>query len=212
MINRDKTFTISTTEIRWFKNGEIPIDFLSWFHHLPGPITKQSPRVDYYYRNSKTNSSAIGIKIRDNKIEFKHSLGKLPEQEFSPGIHGIIEKFEKWSFPLGENFNDYISQNKDTKTWLPIRKDRQLKVISSENSCQSNIESINMYYLNIELTQLNIGNQYWWTLGFESSSEDKNISILMSSYLNKIFKDEEKIILTTDYSFGYSEWILDFLD
>lgn len=58
-----------TAEVRWFHRGKVPLDVMAWFLRLHGEPEEPGHRVDYYLRLS--DADALGIKLRDGRIEIK---------------------------------------------------------------------------------------------------------------------------------------------
>lgn len=99
-------------------------------------------RTDVYLRDS--SQSELGLKRREHRFEVKGLIARLGEVDEGP-FHGALQLWSKWELEH-LRFEEQLSVTK-------LRRSLQLE------ACQ------------LELTQLSVEDQAWWTLGFEASGE-----------------------------------------
>jgi hypothetical protein len=110
----------------------------------------------------------LSVKIRGGgALEVKAYRGSPGILEVAGGARGRLESWQKWSFP----FRPPSGDSGDPPGWTPVRKRRRISRFSSASGQivapaaglgqQSKCE--------VELTEVHVRGQDWWTLGFEAS-------------------------------------------
>ncbi|MBA3749858.1 MAG: hypothetical protein H0X03_03010, partial [Nitrosopumilus sp.] len=64
----------------------------------------------------------------------------------------------------------------------------------------------NHYDCAMEITELKVNDQSWWSVGFDLFGSDKDISFL-KHIIEMYLENQIHIKLDTERSFGYPEWI-----
>ncbi len=108
-----------TVEVRWFYPGQVPGPALAWFRQVASDPEEQPGRVDYYLLLESTE--ALGIKMREGRIEIKQRQQRLGLVRFQDGIAGQVEAWRKWSFGLA-----WAGAFAPPSSWIVVEKKRTL--------------------------------------------------------------------------------------
>ena len=182
----------STTEVRWFYPGDFPPQIQTWFGVVADEIMDEASREDVYLLN--TLGGRFGIKLRGGLLEVKERTHTHGHHTFTPGVIGILESWVKLSFPLAAMPNSEGWPS----SWVAVKKTRQLSPIKRHNS------NSNCF---LELTNVEVLNQHWWTLGLEAfGSIDRNHKHLMDS-ASQVFSSSKPPVLEEGASIGYPTWL-----
>jgi hypothetical protein len=60
---------------------------------------------------------------------------------------------------------------------------------------------------NVEITQLSVNGNNWWSLAFEAFGEDDYLSDNLQTVASKVFQNHLAIKLTTNDSYAYPRWL-----
>lgn len=151
----------ATVEVRWFFTGEIPPDVDAWFAHSGRFPTPPTRRTDHYLRHP---DDALGLKLREGRIEAKQRTARLGLVNFGPHARGVVETWRKWSFPLAE------TQDVDA-AWTAVTKARRLHHFAIAPDAQLiaiHPQTVAARGCDWELTAVSTAGQAWWTLGLEA--------------------------------------------
>jgi len=206
---------LETAEIRWFLQGEIPEEILSWFTGFDDFPASTQTRTDHYLRLPDTG---IGIKIREGLIEHKQLRGREGEkwrdgegERWSSGeCSGIPRYFQKWSFPLdAAAIPDMLIAH--TESWLGIIKERSMRILvldMNNNIKCTSYEEVKGTAVGWEVTMINIQgtDEVWWTMGFEAFGEPAGLQEYLFKVCDYILKDSP-IKLSGDDCFSYPDWL-----
>lgn len=199
-----------TAEVRWFFDGRVPSQVHDWFVTTTGATEVPEIRTDRYLLLPGTTS--IGLKLRQHRFEIKIRSFNYGPVKFSEGTTGRVERWGKWSFNLDQN-GDAIQEviNKDLG-WLDVRKERLLGryVIERETVVSPlKIGEQTSSGCQVELTELELKGQKWWTFAFESFGERFILLHNLVHSSRKVLKTVNPFLLIDDQSFGYPQWIQD---
>jgi hypothetical protein len=165
-----------TAEVRWFYRGSFPGGVLTWFTAGSPEPEEQPPRVDWYLQIA--NADALGIKLREGRIELKQRLHQYGIVRLAADVDGRIEGWRKWSFPLAETqeFPEYA--NLEAQHWIRVRKERRLKKFSITAGGQ--VEPVPVGSLlsdgcNAELARVSAAGGQWWSLAFEAFGHEPDL-------------------------------------
>jgi hypothetical protein len=161
-----------SAEIRWFWQ-KAPDGLVAWFqggqaHPFPagGGAT---PRTDLYRRDA--SQTEVGIKLRGNKPgwEVKGLVARLSPLADAP-FTGEPEVWTKWTVDgLAVDARDVLATTKlrwirklamDGETPREVRIGADEQPVSGEDAPDRGCQ--------VELTQVVVGAETWWTLGFEA--------------------------------------------
>ncbi len=91
--------------------------------------------------------------------------------------------------------------------WIKVDKNRFQKKFNIIDNLLVEVSPRNLYFdFAMEITQLKIYRQSWWSIGFDSYLRDNHDHFfihLIERYMDKQFQN----YLKSDASFGYPEWI-----
>ncbi|MBD2497609.1 hypothetical protein [Nostoc sp. FACHB-280] len=195
---------LTTIELRWFYPGTIPTKIEEWFPQNCSP----EKRADWYLYAPK--SDYLGIKLRQERLEVKWRKAELGVLNFGELIEGKAEKWGKWmcSDSTGESFQPATVFG--NSTWVNVQKVRRLQYyqILSDSSVQavSSNESIDNG-CGVEITQLLIQEQSWWSLALEAFGEDSYLLENLHLIASRVFNNYKGTQLIAVNSYAYPHWI-----
>ena len=196
-----------TAEVRWFEKGSIPPAMMNWFTQIHPRVWTAAEQTNYYY--SLPNDDAIGIKLRQNRIEIKKRQAVEKSVRFTPLVTGAIETWEKWSValcPVEINFDEI-----DTDAiWVGVHKRRNLQ----RYRLTELLAPIPVAYrrrvpqgFSLELSQITVRHKDWWTIAFEFYGIEKIKRNEIKDIIGKIFTSVPDLRLTSNSSYGYPQFL-----
>ena len=198
---------IHTTEARWFIRGKLPAGINDWCNDNQSGLIRQEPRTDYYLTGFK--NSDIGVKYREEKLEFKQAVQDKKKLLIIKSFTGILQEWKKWSFDLSETslFESMLNDNK--LIWKGVHKERWLKFFVNDNGILRSVS----FSTDIKCgCQFEIGvvsnidkSKTWWTIGFEAFGEKPEA--LVRRVAEKIFSQHRFFENLNMNSMSYPEWI-----
>ena len=157
------TESVRSLEVRWIFPGHLEAAVAGWFGRSPAA---PESREDTYLLNPPL--PGLSVKVRGGGVlEVKAYRGSPGILRVANRARGLMEAWQKWSFP----FSPPRQPGGDQTGWRPVRKRRRISALSSNNRqiaapatgpgptprCE------------VELTEVHMGGQDWWTLGFEAT-------------------------------------------
>ena len=201
----------ATAEVRWFGRGDAPAAVRMWFDAGPWLPRAEPSRRDHYL---KTGSDGIGIKLRGGKLECKRRLESRGPVELAAEIVGRLELWRKWSMTLDAAASQVADVMRPARFWLTTEKRRRLRKFAIDVSgavlevqppeAQSEGPAAGC---DLELTELAVGRERWWTLGFEAFGEGSDLAETLLKTAQAAFAGSEGIALAPEASFGYAAWL-----
>ena len=152
---------LRSLEVRWILPGQLEPAVTGWFACFPAEV---SVREDTYLVDPQLGG--LSVKLRGGKtLEVKVYRG-------SPGIlHvpgracGRLESWDKWSF-AGEQIS---WGGADLPGWRPVHKlIRRFSAASGHGQARAGGPG-EQPKCHVELTEVHMKGQAWWTLGFEAT-------------------------------------------
>lgn len=197
-----------TLEVRWFIRGSIPEEVREWFARGdPAPIDAP-PRVDYYLCLQRSN--ALGIKLREGRIEIKQRLHQYGNIRFHRRVTGTIEHWRKWSMPLATTGESLAEILVPESSWIAVRKERMLRGYRCDADGQV-VATPGGYAdrgCHMELTSVQAGDRVWWTLAFEAYGAEPSLRGSLTSTMGYILeRDGAPTSLDGRDSYGYARWL-----
>lgn len=197
---------LESVEIRWFFQGHMPDKLYSIIDNS-NIQSKWESRSDYYLLIEKCDN--VGIKLRNSRLELKwlkiSNNFNLPQF----AVDGKIEHWIRWEWNDTKSFNEvlqFIHLNKDNP-WIKIDKSRLQKKFKIQDDSITELQSESVYFdFAIEITQLKIFEQYWWSVAFDSFLKERHeyfFTQLIKRYVNR----EIHPLLKSSLSCGYPKWI-----
>jgi hypothetical protein len=198
-----------TNEIRWFYPGNIPKQITLWFEQ--NCLIKPSPpeeRTDVYLYSP--GCDFLGIKLRQGRLEVKWRQAELGVVRFGELIEGNAEKWGKW---LCEDSTEESFQKATVLTkpsWISVHKVRyaQLYQVLPDLSAQrvpadEGIKNA----CSVELTQLAIADNYWWSLALEARGDDVRLMDNLQVTGRLIFNTVAFVEFLRENSYPYPKWL-----
>lgn len=198
---------LSTAEVRWFAQGERPLPVVAWFRGLEAPLWEEEPRVDHYLPLRDTDS--VGIKVREGRVEIKRRYRAPRPVHFGGNLSGSLEWWTKWGFDLREGPQP-LETFEDLAAWTAVRKTRMMHGYAIERG--TDVVTLSGATppdqgCSVELTQVSVEEQLWWTLGFEAIGELAALEKILQVTVRHVLADADVLKLGLEASFGYPRWL-----
>jgi hypothetical protein len=154
---------IGSLEVRWIFPGQLETAVAGWFGRFPA---RTESREDAYLLDPQL--PGLSVKLRGGSaLEVKAYRGSPGILEVAGHARGPMESWQKWSFPV----SPLSAGSGNPADRRPVRKRRRISRFSlvsgqivarapglrQEPGCE------------VELTEIRIRGQDWWTLGFETT-------------------------------------------
>ncbi|MBD2345345.1 hypothetical protein [Anabaena subtropica] len=201
---------LTSNELRWFYPGRIPEDIKVWFQQHCLINQEQSPekRDDVYLYVPE--SDFLGIKLRQGNLEVKWRTAELGVLSFGELVAGKAEKWAKWtcSDSTGEIFQPATVLDKSS--WVTMQKVRYLQPyqVLPDFSVQPVVSDENIDNgCSLEITELLIQNNTWWSLALEANGEDFRLMTNLQVTAESIFTTYRGAKLLAINSYAYPHWL-----
>jgi hypothetical protein len=194
---------LRSLEVRWILPGPLEPAVAGWFGRFP---TEMAARQDTYLLSPELRG--LSVKVRaGTALEVKVYHGSPGTLEVAGLARGRLESWQKWSFPVAMLSQD----SRRLADWTVIRKSRRItrfglangRIVAAvpgratEPGCA------------VELTEIHVGSQAWWSLGFEATGPVDLIRSMLERAAALIFAQAPP----GDVEFGlsqcrsYAEWL-----
>ncbi len=201
---------LTTYELRWFYPGKIPEQIQHWFEDncLIKPIQPSETRDDIYLYSPECKF--LGIKLRQGRLEVKWRKAELGLINFGEFVEGKAEKWGKWLCcdPTEESFQP--QQVLNNPVWVSVQKSRysQHYQVSPEFSPRSVTANENIGNgCSVELTQLVVRENAWWSLAFEAFGDDARLMENLQLTASWVFNTYRGSKLLAVDSYAYPSWL-----
>ncbi|TVY99113.1 hypothetical protein EAS64_41865 [Trebonia kvetii] len=157
------TAAVRSLEVRWIFPGQLQAGVARWFGRFPA---RMESREDTYLVDPSLPGLSVKIR-RGRALEVKAYLGSPGVLQVAGRARGLMEGWQKWSFPFGLPSQD----GGDQAGWRKVRKRRRIIRFSSA-SRQIVAAAARLGQkpeCEVELTEVRTCGQDWWTLGFEAT-------------------------------------------
>ena len=154
---------VRSLEVRWIFPGRLEAAVAGWFGLFPA--TAES-REDIYLMAPEL--PGLSVKLRGGRaLEVKVHRGNAGILEVAGRARGCVESWQKWSFP----FSPLSQSSGDLAAWKPVRKSRRISLFSLDSGriVASGPGPGQQAKCGVELTEVRLGSQDWWSLGFEAT-------------------------------------------
>ena len=197
------TEVVRSLEVRWIFPGQLEAAVAGWFGRFPAGMES---REDTYLVDPRLRG--LSVKVRGGgALEVKVYRGSPGILEVAGRARGRLESWQKWSFPFSPPRQD----SGDPAGWRPVRKRRRISRFSGasgpvvapapgpgpEPRCE------------VELTEVRIRGQDWWTLGFEATGPGDLLRSALEATAALVFAQALPggVEPGTDQSRSYAEWL-----
>jgi hypothetical protein len=201
-----------TTEVRWFLTGDIPVSVERWFKDLGDQNGHLESRVDRYLR--LPNEDALGIKIRENRLEIKTRTTAYGNVTINIGVEGRLEGWRKWSFELAYVHSEAALIGDSDPSWLSIEKERILKRFLLDDQGRTipvPADDTQPKTCALELTRATALGQQWWSLAFEASGQDVQSRDSLVVVARQVFVPPCPFTLAVENSLSFPQWLTEIL-
>lgn len=183
---------LTSLEIRWFYASKLPEAILDWFgqDELGGKLQPPEAREDVYLYSP--GCEYLGIKLRQGRLEIKWRNAELGIVRLPEGIEGKLEKWGKWMCedPSLESFR--LEAVVGQSIWVSVKKVRTQRLY---DGCA------------IELTQLNVKGNDWWSLAFETEGAEDSKLEQLKNIARQAFQTYNGSQLQAQDSYAYPSWL-----
>lgn len=205
---------LTTSEIRWFYQGTVPPAIESWFNAdvLSEDCETFEDREDWYLLIP--GCEFLGVKLRQERLETKLRITESGILQFRNNVIGSAEQWMK-STCEDAKLESLITPEVVAKgQWLKVEKVRsQMRylVADNHNLTPASTEQKSQEGCNVELTQLIVNQNLWWSLGFEASGTDGNLTSNLETVAKKLFQTFPQQELSLVDSYAYPKWLSVFI-
>jgi hypothetical protein len=200
---------IRSLEVRWIFPGQLETAVAEWFARFPAEL---ETRDDIYLLSPRLPGHSVKLRGRA-ALEVKAYRGSPGILDVAGRARGRLESWHKWSFPFGS-----LSRGSgDSADWRLIKKTRRISRFSlpSETirACGHGPGSGERGCA-VELTEVLIRGQAWWTLGFESVGRPGLLRSQLEATAALVFAEvlPSEVEPCLDDSRSYAEWLLQWAD
>ena len=154
---------VRSLEVRWIFPGQMETAVAVWFGRFPA---RTESREDPYLLDPQLRG--LSVKVRGGgALEVKAYRGSEGILEVAGRARGRLESWQKWSFP----FSPLSPGSGDPPGWRPVRKRRRISRFSlASRQLEARGPGLSQQpRCEVELTEVHMGGQHWWTLGFEAT-------------------------------------------
>jgi hypothetical protein len=197
-----------TIEVRWFYPGEVPAPIGEWFETVGRRLEDIDRRSDTYLRSS---SPDVGVKLRQGNLEVKYRQAQIGRFAIAGLADSRVERWSKW---ICADDSGWLTptQLADKPGWLKVDKtrDRRLfRVKFGECIELTQIATPTADIAAIELTQLRVLGQNWWTLACEYFGTDLEIDRQFLPLVSNLLAGSELAKIKPQISCGYPQWSIE---
>lgn len=199
---------LSSAEVRWFYEGAVPPDVIAWFHRGERQPVEQPRRVDYYLHPGSMD--ALGIKLREGRIEVKQRQRLQGVVHFHERVSGVVEGWRKWSFALAAAHSLAGDVGAPASSWIGVQKQRLLhnyRLVGEGQLVVIPGEDYSRQICHLELTRIQVRGTRWWSLGFEALGPESALEENLSLVIAHVLAQEPVPTLATKNSYGYPKWL-----
>lgn len=198
-----------SAEVRWFYHEPRPESILNWFCTNKS-LSPEDPRMDHYL--VFPGSESVGIKIREGKFEAKALRGASEIVQYPYNISGRSECWIKWSYEK-EAVKTWVQAIlSESHGWVDVTKVRWLRKFSLDHPelLEVSDDERPKEGCNVELTQLTIAGEEWWSFAFEAFGEPGQVREYLQKVAEHFFSIHPPILFQAINSCPYPVWLANF--
>ena len=196
----------STTEVRWFLPGIAPARIWRWFEGE----TEQSSRTDYYLHIP--DSDALGIKLREGRIEAKQRVDQQVLVCFGERAVGYVEQWRKWSFAAEEASGMIAELSSDSSSWIGVDKERKVCTYQVANGAVVAVSGHDFLdqgcAWEVAQVRLETTDAQWWSIGFEAFGAQAERGNLLRVVAKHFLEMDAAPTLTINNSYSYPKLLM----
>lgn len=193
---------VDSLEVRWILPGTAGSAVRDWFGRFPAAAES---REDIYLVQPPLRG--LSVKLRDGKaLDVKSCLDSRAVSGLP--ISGRVESWRKWSFAYDLDGREAAAP----AGWVAIRKHRRTTWLSPGASPAPALAARSAAQAGcaVELTEFQIHEDPWWTVGFEASGPAGLLAGALWHAADLAFADALPggIELGLDNSWSYAQWLI----
>jgi hypothetical protein len=176
---------------------------LAWL----GPFRDQiEEREDRYL--VEPSIPELGVKIKGGvQLDLKALKGSPGELALPGGVRGRLELWEKWTFPLRAS----AIPAPEASAWLALEKvrhRRSFRVVGAGIEERA-ISEAELPGCTVELTEVTVGEDRWWTLGLEARGAPEVLLATLRTTAEALFVGRlpDHVRLGVPESMSYARWL-----
>ena len=192
-----------TLEVRWIRPGTLTPAMIDWFGASDGDVER---REDVYLVGRHIRG--MSVKIRGgSQLDLKVARGTQGILDVQGRAAGEMESWQKWAFPLPSR----PAGDVESPEWITVRKVRHLRWFSYADgvSFERALDGIDAPWCAVELTDVSVDDEPWWTLGFEATGPAEALEGTIDAVAASVFGDRipDTEELTAADSMSYMDWL-----
>lgn len=195
---------VGSLEVRWIFPGQLESAVAGWFGRYAHGTES---RVDTYLVDPRL--PGLSVKVRGGQaLEVKVFGGSPGTLDMAGRARGRMESWQKWTFP----FSPLDGNSGKAPSWRPVAKKRRISRIS-RGSGRIVAHATGMGQppgCDIELTEVRMCGQDWWSLGFEATGPADLLQGELEATAALVFAEAPPggVRLGAEESVSYAEWLL----
>ena len=193
-----QTGRMRSLEVRWILPGQLESVVAEWFARFPAWVES---REDSYLGNPPLGG--LSVKLRAGRaLEVKVYQGSPGILEVAGRARGRLECWDKWSFPCDPPGPGGAGR----PGWCPVRKLIRRFALASGAGVPGPGEEAGCQ---MELTEVRVSGQDWWTLAFEATGPAslRRTELEATAALAFAHVLPRGVELGTDDSQSYAQWL-----
>ena len=197
-----------TVEVRWFYKGTVPPQVAAWFDKVGQEPSELAERTDYYLYLG--DGDALGIKLREGRIEIKQRQRQFGPTTFHDRVTGMVEQWHKWSFALAGSADPLGEMPIPTGSWIGVQKVRRLRRYHLAGDQRREIKAATGWPVqgcHFELTELVVEEQVWWSVCLEVFGAKSTFQQTLAFVAGHIMTRNQPPLLDVNNSYGYPRWL-----
>ncbi len=200
-----------TLELRWFFEGQPPVDVKDWFAELPGNSIKQEERTDLYLVVSGRED--LGLKLREGRLELKTRRSTALFLMGSVRGNQEIWHGDKWDFSERNGavvVTAFTAGDLKGPRHTVDKTRKQRKYDASDSGSFTPVDRKKWLDSGcvIEFTQIEIDGETGWTLGFDAIGAEEDVSEILAGCTAQLLAGYPGPFLTEKESFGYPKRVM----
>jgi hypothetical protein len=192
--------------VRWIFPGQLDTAVAGWFGRFPAGTES---REDTYLLDPPMRG--LSVKVRGGRaLEVKVYHGSPAILEVAGRACGRLESWQRWSFPFSP-LSPLSPGSGDPPGWRPVRKRRRITRFSAASQTIAATAAAlgQQPRCEVELTEVRVSGQDWWTLGFEATGPADLLRRELEAAAALVFAEALPggVEPGPDESRSYAEWL-----
>ena len=195
------TERVRSLEVRWILPGQLESAVAGWFARFPAGVES---REDIYLADPPLRRLSVKLR-RGRALEVKVYQGSPGTLEVTGRARGRLESWDKWSFPC----DMLVQAGTELPGWRPVHKLIRRFSLASVQRGACVPGPAGKPGCKVELTEVRLGGQAWWTLGFEATGPASLLRGELEATAALVFAQAlpSGVELGTDDSHSYAQWL-----